>query len=279
MDFLLNAYIRNLAVTLVSSVFFHSWGGIILRNCDERSEFLEYSCVNNYKEDGNPFWINLQLQLFRSNGDIYPVYVCPACPQMSAVSGMCIDQDKDQMETLFCIHSKAALHFGVRWREHWDIPEIGPGDESVKIMINQDRKYKVFREDTFLLSAIEYDEEVYLLYTVTERQKDPLCEKCLTYKCKHFYSLKKMTENDNDVEDDNEQEDEQENVPFWDRRKGVPLPKCDNFHEPLPIETHIHKFGYNFKKISYPIKNNKIMQEKFLTRQAGLFELPDVTAL
>ena len=109
------------------------------------------------------------------------MFQCTVCPEMSTIPSMCIDQDREQLEAMQCLHSKAALHFGREWRFHWnEIPEIQASDESLKIMCNIDKHHETFLDDRLLLAAVQEEGQVCLLYTVSERQKVPLCEVCST---------------------------------------------------------------------------------------------------
>ena len=126
MDFLLNGYIRNLSCLLEENVFIHPWCGIILRNCDGNSELLKYKTMKDYKSKStaSPLWIQLPLIMFRSNGQIFPIFQCTLCPQMFPMAGMCIDQNILHIQAIQCIHYMTVLHFGQNWRNHWDIPNI-----------------------------------------------------------------------------------------------------------------------------------------------------------
>ena len=49
----------------------------------------------------------------------------------------------------------------------------------------------------------------------------------------------------------------------------------EHFLDSLPISEHHRQFGYNKSKIKYPMKRNLEMQQRFLYRLDGFFNLPD----
>ena len=49
------------------NVFLLPWGGVVLRNCDDLGDLLQFKSVAQYREHENPLWLILSLVLFREN--------------------------------------------------------------------------------------------------------------------------------------------------------------------------------------------------------------------
>ena len=71
-------------------------------------------------------------------------------------------------------------------------------------------------------------------------------------------------------------EDEHDGEPtyYWNRRTSEKPTLIDHFLEDLPADHYHRKHGYNRTRILYPIKRCKTLQEKFLSRLEGGFDLP-----
>ena len=143
------------------------------------------------------------------------------------------------------------------------------GDLSYKVLCNPDIRIQTFLDEGRFLAAIQINGQVTLMFTVGRKQKFPLCSnvncskqtKCLCYK-----KYKKILE---------ENENDSDSNYYWDRRSRQKPPLVEHFLDSLPISEHHRKFGYNKTKIKYPIKRNCEMQQRFLYRLDGVFNLPD----
>ena len=60
-------YSRNLAKTDEKNMFLLPWGGLVLRNCDELGDLLNFQSVAHYRESSQPLWLMLSLVIFREN--------------------------------------------------------------------------------------------------------------------------------------------------------------------------------------------------------------------
>ena len=94
---------------------------------------------------------------------------------MESLCGLGLDQNKDNIVALQCLHSKAASHFGGDWDNHWIVGEIEETDESCKVECNLDINFQQLREDRLFLAAFQKDGLVSLLFTVSPKQKYPFC--------------------------------------------------------------------------------------------------------
>lgn len=189
---------------------------------------------------------------------------------MESVPGMRLDQEKDEIQGLQCVHSKAAETFYPNWDEHWTVNDLEDTDLSYRVFCNQDIRVQTFLDECKFLSAIQTDGQVTLLFTVGNKQKFPLCNKinCSKQtKCICFKQYKKLLE-------ESEQNDDDSNY-YWDRRSRQKPGMIDHFLESIPLDDHHRKHGYNFTKLEYPIKRCPEIQGKFLDRLDGVFNLPE----
>ena len=89
---------------------------------------------------------------------------------------MKLDQTKDDVRLLQCVHSKAASKLQPNWEDYW-IVRIEDTDMSYKVLCNPDILVQTFLEEDQFLSAIQVDGQITLLFTVGRKQKFPLCSK------------------------------------------------------------------------------------------------------
>ena len=76
---------------------------------------------------------------------------------MEALCGLSLDQDKDNITALQCMHAKAAFHFGGNWDSHWTIGDIEDTDASYKVECNLDLSLQQLRDDRLFLAAYQKD--------------------------------------------------------------------------------------------------------------------------
>ena len=57
-------------------------------------------------------------------GDYFPIYSCNGCTVMEAVQGMHLEQSRDGLSSLQCIHSIAVGLSFPRWEDHWNINDL-----------------------------------------------------------------------------------------------------------------------------------------------------------
>ena len=100
-------FLRNLAIS-GESFFLTPWAGVIIRNCDMNGSLILHSTIQTYVQSKIPFWLYLPLKLFRDDQGIYGAFICPTCKSMSTLPMMTMDQQRDDIEQLLCLHSVAA---------------------------------------------------------------------------------------------------------------------------------------------------------------------------
>ena len=101
-------YRRILSVTLEKNFFVLPWASVVVKNCNEDGELLQFKTMKSYRDQGQSFWVLLKLSIFRDNLGLFHVLACFNCESMKGVGAFCLDQDRDAVEQLKCIHSKVA---------------------------------------------------------------------------------------------------------------------------------------------------------------------------
>ena len=76
---------------------------------------------------------------------------------MECVPGMHLDQSKEVLVGLQCVHSKVAASLFPNWDDHWTIDEIEDTDLSYQVFCNRDMK---LLEEGRFLAAIQVGGEV-----------------------------------------------------------------------------------------------------------------------
>ena len=186
---------------------------------------------------------------------------------MEAVPGMHLEQSEEDLSLRDC--KKAAISFYPSWEDHWSIDDLEDSDLSYKVFCNKDIRVQTFLETDRFLAAIQDNGRVTLLFTVWSKQKFPLCSnvncskqsKCICYK--RFKKILDDEENEGDA------------TYYWNRRTCATPAAIEHFLKNLPTDQHHRKHGFNKTKIEYPIKRCPVMQQKFLHRLEGVFNLPE----
>ena len=193
---------------------------------------------------------------------------------MKGVGAFCLDQDRDVVEQLKCFHSKAAEGILGDYNDHWIVEDPDDDDQSHQIKVNKDIFVQslIDKPSESFLGAVQNNNKVSILYTVSQRQKIPFCTGCSSQKCKCFYEYKKKNRK-NVAEDDNENANEEEF--HWDRRKKDKVTLREDFNEALELNEQYRRFGCNLTPFEYPIKRNPNLQEKFINRMKGNFDIPE----
>ena len=189
---------------------------------------------------------------------------------MESVQGMHLDQRKQDMLDLQCVHSKAIASLFPSWEDHWTIADLEDTHMSYKVFCNPDIQIQTFLDQKRFLAAIQTDGDVTLMFTVGTKQKFPLCTRvnCSKQtKCSCYRKYRKILEGDGE-------EDEERSPYYWERRTRQKPALVAHYMENLPLEEHHRKHGYNKTSFEYPIKRCPEMQQKFLSRLEGVFDLP-----
>ena len=79
---------------------------------------------------------------------------------------MHIEQTKEAIASLQCVHSKAVASFFPRWDDHWSIGDLQDTDMSYKVFCNEDIRIQTILDTDRFLAAMQVNGKVILLYTV-----------------------------------------------------------------------------------------------------------------
>ena len=189
---------------------------------------------------------------------------------MESVPGMHLEQERVVMEGLKCVHSKAAESCYRNWEDDWTVGDIEDTDLSYKVFCNPDIRVQTFLEEGRFLAALQKDGDITLLFTVSKKQKFPLCSNinCSKQtKCICFKHYKKVLE-------EYEEGDDASNY-YWDKRTRPTPDVIQHFLDSIPVQDQHRRHGYNCTKMEYPIKRCPVLQQKFLDRLDGIFNLPE----
>ena len=145
---------------------------------------------------------------------------------MKSISELSLNQRREDLFEHQCIHSKTVEYFIEDYSNIWDIPL--PTDISI-------------------------------LFTVTTKQKNPICSLCKTSKCKCFFKYKKSFNYAAELRGEDRPEY------HWERRSNLQNLHQD-FHEPYPLDEHYKYFGYNRTPIMYPLWRDPTLQSSFVER-------------
>ena len=189
---------------------------------------------------------------------------------MEGVRDFCLDQPRDEIENLKCMHSKAAEYLTGSTENYWDIPHPSNEDKSNKIMMNNDIFVQslIDQGGNLFLGTYQTQGLISVLYTVSTKQKVPMCSLCASKKCKCFNKYKAVIE---ETYNENGQD-----VPafHWERRNAETQVPPDNCHEPIELNEQYKQHGYNITPFEYPIKRDPEFQAKFIERSNGQYNLP-----
>ena len=186
-------------------IFKVPWGGAVIRNCLSTGKLLNFRTVKDYeshkKEFNQRLWLLLPLKVFRHSNTLFGVYCCPQCESMAGTDTLSVDQDPKQIASRVCFHSKVCSTILEDWRTIWDIG-LSPQDKVVKKVCNENITSCTFQlstKNSTLIASMRENDEIALLYTVTNRQDTPLCSVCTTRKCRHANNYSKQPEGENPV--------------------------------------------------------------------------------
>ena len=246
-------YRRNLSVDKENNLVVLPWARVALKNCKDDGDLLTFGSVKEYKAQPKSFWLVLQFMIFRDHGDLIPVFVCPECESMRGVLSFCLDQDRNNVEQLKCMHSRAAEGLLDDYNDLWIVTAPDDEEQSHQIIVNDDILVQSLIDEPSecFLGAVQKDNKVSLLYTVSKRQKIPFCSSCTSQKCKCFFEYKKRIRENINVDDDEPEE------LHWDRAQAGAITPREDFNEALELNEQYRRFGYNLSPFLYPIKRDK----------------------
>ena len=285
------------------------WASLILKNCKDNGELLEFKTIKEYKESRKQLWLILSLKVFRYRDMAFPIFCCSECEDMKMVSNLGLYADPCDLAPLQCIHSKAAGFLLQNWNEIWEI-EIEDNDTAIDVFSNQEVKHFTFQshsKTTSFLAGVQANGKISLLQTVSKKQKapfSPFCSSCSRQSCVHWLGYRqKQKENiaefpfnqhldqdgqgtphrvaehdhgegsDEDVDEtatgDNMHSDED-----TDDEDGEP-DEPRHWRSMPPLEAYKKQYGHNMSDILYPFKRDKDLQRGWMERMNGIYSFPN----
>lgn len=188
---------------------------------------------------------------------------------MQCVGDFCLNQTRGVIDRLKCNHVKAAEYIAGNYEDHWNIPYPDDQDETHNISVNSDITVQclIDEDSECFLGVHQTNGKLSVLYTVSKKQKMPLCSICSSTKCKCFHQYKDAIRVANDTN--------QEIPEFhWEKRRTeTPVPR-DDYEDILELNEQYKKYGCNLTHFEYPIKRDPVLQERFVTRSKGHYDIP-----
>ena len=184
---------------------------------------------------------------------------------MASIDSLSCQQEKNGMEALRCMHSVVCQKLAEDWENLWDLPDIDIDIESFKLICSPHVQVKKLRHDDLFLCATQSGGLISLLYTVTKRQKTPMCSRCASTKCKCYrmyerHKIDRQTNNDDMADDDD-----------W--------PSSDEEVEGQRVQHYqdenIQQYGHNSETIMYPIQDDPTVHTLWIQRVRGIYSFPD----
>ena len=278
-------FLRNLAKEQ-NTYFITPWAGVIVRNCDASGGFITHKTAQLFIQSKTPVWIFLKVKLFRDEDGIYGAFICPTCESMSSVLMMTMDQRRGDIESLLCLHSKAAA-YRTDWREIWGLPAIDLDTLSHCFQPGLDTRVVLLSDNDPFLAAVQNNGDVQLIFTLSKKNTSPFCSKCSTQKCKHFKQYKDFIDqmdvnsmnNSNHSDGSSNSNSTASSASTASSETGNENPQGnpppDHYDDIEPIDEYTKKYGYNLSKIVYPPKMDPVIQEAWIRRLEGHYDLPE----
>ena len=131
----------------------------------------------------------------------------------------------------------------------------------------------ILLEDDLFLAAVQSCGMVYLIFTLSKKNKSPYCSKCSTQKCKHY---RQYVAHKNEENNDNESNRSNESISSSsDDGNTATVPPVDHYDTTEPIDEYTRKFGFNLTRITYPFSLDPESQEIWIKHLNGEYDLPD----
>ena len=271
-------YFQQISARKDVHIFHATWGGCIIKNCDDNGELLEFKIKSEYddfqKESKRKLWLYMKLKVFRLNRlDLYAVFCCPECEVTSGTLELAVQQEPGVIGQRLCLHSRVASSVLGNWRNIWDV-SLSPSDQVFNVCLNQDTICETFipsDSNNGLLSAVFHNRKISLLFCVAPRQEVPYCSNCVRRKCIHFTILK----NDQTRRNDNQLDEETEQYQPKHDMEEEAFGHDDNYMKVLPNHIRGYLYGYNYTPIVYPFRDSPEQQRVWFERMSGQVNIPD----
>ena len=176
-------YFRN--ITHRENTWFTVPWGLVLRNCLNDGELLEHMTIKEYRTINRPLWLFLKLRVFSDSEGVFPVLVCPQCPEMISVFTISTRQERVLVERTQCIHSIV----GAKLVEHnckqtWKIPDdLLFTTDNFNMNHEGEPNVIILLEGDFKLAATQIGEKISLIFDVSKKQKSSFCSQCSSINC------------------------------------------------------------------------------------------------
>ena len=152
-------YKRNLGIQNGSSKkFLLPWGAVIMVDCDEKGNLRKFSTVKEYQNQNEDLWILCRLFLFRNEdtNELFHCYSCSKCEGMKSVGALKLVQSPATIQSMKCVHSKAADFFSPDWDDYsWDMDNIDDRVLSYRVRVHEDIGQVTLCEDEFFLAVTQ----------------------------------------------------------------------------------------------------------------------------
>ena len=171
-------YLQKNCSDLQQRVFKTPWGSVLIQNCDENGNWIDYKSVQDFKDSGKSLWLNLKLVLFRKDCGVFAVWCCPQCPTMQGFSSMGVQHNEEDVQPYLCMHSKAASFLLPNWETIWNVG-LDPGAGSQDVVCNDGIVVVTCNEyvkGQLFLAAVWTEGKLHVLHTITKRETAPSME-------------------------------------------------------------------------------------------------------
>ena len=97
------------------------------------------------------------------------------CPTMKCFGDLTLDQPRENIERLTCMHSKAADYLADDYDDNWLVPIPDEHDETHKITVNEDIKVQCLIDQQLELFLVAYQAagSISVLFAVSKNRKFP----------------------------------------------------------------------------------------------------------
>ena len=289
-------YLQQISADLNNQVFKCPWGGIVIKNSDERGRLLHFKSKDEYNHAGKKLWLYLALKIFRHEGELHNAYCCNECEIMKGVQKLKLDSDPELVQPLLCFHAKTAEFLIPNWQDIWNV-EIPNLVSFYNPKFNQDVNFHKFTgrdKNTTFLVGVWVDNAPHLIVTVTKRQYVPFCSTCDSTTCPHhkaFESRQKeinqplinfmcrmdlaSVEIEQNTGDDELALNNDDDEDVIDPTVGEEATEIRHYLDLPPLPLYHKMYGYNFSPILYPFDRSEAQQETWLKRVNNIYDFPE----
>ena len=190
------------------------------------------------------------------------------------------------MQQRLCHHNKAIAFHIPDWEIKLCLSKEIDG-ERVSQFRNGGIKIKILRNaltDDLFLALYQQNEVLSILHTINKASQVPLCSQCSRKPCPCLAKLKSKQQDPHGLNEKSQEdqlseeqgssglkrpieEEGEEDFPWT--RKRAKKEKVEHYEEELSLHQYYEEYGFNRKKILYPIKRDPNRQNEWLRRLEG----------